>query len=291
MKTRKLDGSVVVLDDVELEVVLDVELLDVEVVDVLVLVEEVDELDVLVDVEVVELVDVEVLDVDDDVLEEVDEVLDVELLELDVDDVLVLVEEVDELDVLIDVEVVELVDVDVEDELVDDELLDVLVVVAWLGLHCAGSGLTNSGTATASMQSVLKVATQSTQATTSCASAIVAEQAVGSNVVTAGQVLEKPIAAGVRSAVPPHTLSVPPQAAQMVAAFFVSAFQMRSIVLPAGSPGLGQSFACRPFRRRSQHFCNAFERATMNFDVAWPIACWHLLTALLVPNSPGWNPP
>ncbi len=99
------------------------------------------------------VVDVEV---DDVVVLEVD-VLVVELV--DVDDVLVLV--VLDVDVEL-VEVDDVVDDDVDVELVDDVLVDVelvllvlVVVVVWFGLQTSGSGLMNSGTAAASMQSVL----------------------------------------------------------------------------------------------------------------------------------------
>jgi hypothetical protein len=216
---------------------------------------------------------------------------------LDVDEELVDVELVE----LVEVELVDVLDVeedDVEVELVDEVLVDdvlevllVVVVVVAFGLHWIGSGFTNSGTATASMQSVLNVDTQSTQSTTSCVSTIAPVQLEGSKVVTAGHVPEKPYAPGARSAVPPQSLSVPPHALQMLETFLVSALEMRRSVLPATSPGSGQEFECRPFRRRSQHFWRAFDRDTMNFDVALPIACWHLLTVVFVPNSDCWNPP
>lgn len=109
-------------------------------------------------------------------------------------------------------------------------------------------------------------------------------QLEASNVVTDGQLETKPIDPTGVSALPPQSLSVPPHALQMVVTFFVSAFEMRRVALP--SPGFGHGFECRPFRRASQHFCMAFERAPRYFDVALPIACWHLLTALFVPNSP-----
>jgi hypothetical protein len=269
----------------------DVVVLDVDVVvelelDVLELVD--DEVLVLDDVEVLVLEEVE-LDVDDVLVLLVDDVL---VLVLDVDDVLVDVLE-DVLDdvvteVLVDVEdevlvlVLDVDDVDVEVELVEDVLVDVelvvlvvVVVVVAFGLHWAGSGLTNSGTATASIQSVLKVDTQSTQSTMSPASRIAPVQLDGGgpNVVTAGQVLEKPIGPAARSPLPSQSLSAPPHALQMLATFFASAFEMRRPVLPAGSPGTGHEFEWSPFRRRSQHFWSAFDRATMNFDVDLPIAC------------------
>jgi hypothetical protein len=242
----ELDDEVLELDDDEL---LDVDVLEVELVEVDVLEELEVEVDVVLDVDVL-LVDVEdvlVLVVDEVLVEDVelDDVLDVEDVDVEVE--------------LVDVEVVELVELelvdvlDVEVELVDDVLVVDVVVVAF-GLHCVGSGFTNSGTATASMQSVLKVDTQSTQSTTSCVSTIAPVQLDGSKVVTAGHVPEKPYEPGVRSAAPPQSLSVPPHALQMLEIFFVSALEMRSIVLPAGSPGFGQLLVWTLFRRRSQHF-------------------------------------
>jgi hypothetical protein len=271
-----LDDDGLVEVDVEVLVVLEVEVLvelevDVLVVDVLVLVD--DEVlvdDVLVDV----VVDVDVLEVD-------------VLVELDVE-LLVVVEEEVELE-LVDVLVVEEVDVDdVDVEVVLDVLVLVEVVVAF-GLQTAGSGDTMPGTATASMQSVLNVVTQSTQSTMSCASRMAPPQLEASNVVAEGQLPTKPMSPGVMSAAPPQTLSAPPHALQMVETFFVSALAISSVALP--SPGSGHGFEWIPFRRASWHFWSAFERANRNLPVPLPIASWHLLTALPVPNSLGWKAP
>jgi hypothetical protein len=103
-----------------------------------------------------------------------------------------------------------------------------------------------------------------------------------SKVVTDGQLETKPTAAGAVSGLPPQSLSLPPHALQIVVTFFVSALEMRTGALP--SPGVGHGFECKPFRRASQHFCMAFERAPRYFDVALPTACWHSLTSLLVAN-------
>jgi hypothetical protein len=294
----KPDGPVPVVLVVDVDVVgvvvLDVDVLELELVEVD---EEVED-DVLDDEVLVE-VEVEVLVV---VVDDVLVLLDVELLVedvlvlvvLDVDVLVVLV--VDVLVVVVDDVEVELVDVLVEDDVevevvaVDEVLVDVVlvvlvlvVVVVWFGLQTIGSGLTKPGTATASMQSVLKTVTQSTQSTTSWASRMAPPQLDASNVVTEGQFPTKPIWAGVTSGAPPQSLSLPPHALQMVEIFLVSALEMRSVAFP--SPGSGHGFACSPFRRASQHFWSALERAPRNLDVALPIACWHLLTALLVPNS------
>jgi hypothetical protein len=269
--------EVLELDDVEEldELLVDVELEELdELEDVLVeevLLVEVDELDeVLVDEVLVEVVVLSVVLVDDVLLVEVDEVD-----ELLVDDVLVdeVLEELDELDDELLVEV----------ELVDDVLVVLDVVVAF-GLHCAGSGLTNCGTATAVMQSTLNSVTQSTQSTMSCASRMAPSHDDAPGGVTSGQLATKPICAGVASPLPLQSLSAPPHALQMLEIFFVSALPMRSCALP--SPGTGQGFECLFFRRASQHFCSAFDFAARNFTVDLPIACWHLLTALLLPNSP-----
>ena len=285
----------------ELEVL---ELDDVDEVDVLE-VDEVDVLDdVLVDDELEELDELDDVLVDDELeeLEELDEVLDVDVLLVEVlvlsdvlvDDVLLVeVDEVDELlvdDVLVDDVLEELDELDdvllVEVELVEDVLVVLDVVVAF-GLHSAGSGLTNCGTATAVMQSTLNSVTQSTQSTMSCASKMAPSHDDAPGGVTSGQPGTKPICAGVASPVPLQSLSAPPHALQMLEIFFVSALPMRSCALP--SPGTGQGFECLFFRRASQHFCSAFDFAARNFTVDLPIACWHLLTALLLPNSPCWS--
>jgi hypothetical protein len=246
-------------------------------------------LDVLVEDDVLVLV---VCDVDVLVEELVEVLLDVELevlvLDVVVLDVLVLV--VWDVDVLVE----ELVEVEVElvDEVLVEEELDVLVVVVvvvWFGLHWMGSGLTNSGTATASIQSVLNTDTQSTQSTMFCALTMAPLQLDGSKVVTAGQFATNPIAPGVRSSPPPQSLSAPPHALQMDDTFLASAFEMSVVALP--SPGSGHGLLWRPLSRASQHFCRAFDRAPRNFAVALPIACWHLFTASFDPNSPCWNEP
>src|SRR5262249_368601 len=145
---------------------------------------------------------------DDDVVDGV--VSDVELeLEVLVEDVLVDV--VDDVEVLVDVlvEVVVLVD----------------VVVGAFGLQTAGNG-PNSGTAAASMQSVLNRVMQSTQSTRSCASTIAPPQLDPSNGATFAHVVGNPMLAGVRSPVPSHEPSLPPQALQIASCSFVSAFAM-----------------------------------------------------------------
>ena len=182
-------------------------------------------------------------------------------------------------------------DVDVElvvEELVDvllDELVDVVVVVAF-GLQTGFSGLANCGIAAASMQSVLNVDTQSTQSTRFCAVTIAPLQLPGgsANAVTSLQLPANPICETGMSSPPPHTLSAPPHALQIVETFFASAFWMAGTALP--SPGSGHGFEWRPFRRASQHFWRAFEREFRNFVVDFPIDCWHLFVALFVPNSP-----
>jgi hypothetical protein len=181
----------------------------------------------------------------------------------------------DELDVVLEVAGGD--EVLVLDEVAGD---DVLVAP---GLQLPGSGLTNSGTATASMQSVLKVVTQSTQSTMAPALAIGLPQLGDAKGVTDGQLDTKPMAAGDTSPLPSQSLSAPPHALQMLATFLLSAFWMRRSVLPVASDGHG--IVCWPLRRASQHFCMAFERAPRNLLVDLPIACWHLFTVLPVPNS------
>jgi hypothetical protein len=215
------------------------------------------------------------------VLDVVEDVVGV-IAELDVEDVVgVIVElEVDEV-VGVELEVDEVLGVGLELLVVDvpgvvDELEvvagdDVLVVVGAPGLQLLGSGLTRPGTATASMQSVLKVVTQSTQSTIAPALEIGAAQLSDAKVVTAGQLEANPIALGATSPLPSHVLSSPPHALQIESTFFVSAFWMSSSVLPVASAG--HVIACRPFKRASQHFCNAFERAPRNLTVDLPIAC------------------
>jgi len=281
----------------ELEVL---ELDDVDEVDVLE-VDEVDVLDdVLVDDELEELDELDDVLVDDELeeLEELDEVLDVDVLLVEVlvlsdvlvDDVLLVeVDEVDELlvdDVLVDDVLEELDELDdvllVEVELVEDVLV-VLDVVVVFGSHSASSGLTNFVTSTAVMQTTLNSVTQSTQSTMSCASRMAPSHDDAPGGVTSGQLATKPICAGVASPLPLQSLSAPPHALQMLEIFLVSALPMSSEALP--SPGDGQAFECLPFMRASQHFCSAFDFDARNFTVDLPIACWHLLTALLVPNS------
>jgi len=264
----------VVVARVELELV-------VELVDVLELLDELDVLE-LDDVDVLDVEEVDVLEevLVDDVLEELDELDDVLLVDVLLVDVVVLSE------VLVDYVLVELDELElellVEVELLEDVLVVLDVVVAF-GLHSAGSGLTNCGTASALMQSTLNSVTQSTQSTMSCASRMAPMHDDAPGGVTSGQLVTKPTCAGVASPLPLQSLSAPPHALQMLEIFFVSALPMRSCALP--SPGAGQGFPCLPFMRASQHFCSAFDFDARNFTVDLPIACWHLLTALLVPNS------
>lgn len=287
------------LDELEVLEVDDVDVLELDDVDVLE-VDEVDVLDdVLVDDELEELDELDDVLVDDELeeLEELDEVLDVDVLLVEVlvlsdvlvDDVL-LVEVVELSDVLVDDVLVELDELEVEllleVELVEDVLVVLDVVVAF-GLHSAGSGLTNCGTATAVMQSTLNSVTQSTQSTMSCASKMAPSHDDAPGGVTSGQPGTKPICAGVASPVPLQSLSAPPHALQMLEIFLVSALPMSSDALP--SPGDGQAFECLPFMRASQHLCSALDFDARNFTVDLPIACWHLLTALLLPNSPCWS--
>jgi hypothetical protein len=151
-----------------------------------------------------------------------------------------------------------------------------------VGLHAAGNGLTNSGTASASRQSTAASVTQSTHATRSLAVAIGRAQLVwpGSGGVTAGQLATNPTAVGVRSPVPSHSLSGPPHALQIEATFFCSARAMADAVVASGH-GVEVPAANCTF----QHFCRAFDLAPRNLAVAFPIACWHLLTTFAVANA------
>jgi hypothetical protein len=145
-------------------------------------------------------------------------VLDVDVVGVGLDVLVVDVGGADELDVVLEVAAGD--EVLVLDEVAGDE---VLVVVVAPGLQLPGSGLMNSGTATASMQSVLKVVTQSTQSTIAPTLAIGLPQAGGANGVTAGQLDTKPIAAGDTSPLPSQSPSEPPHALQMAATFLLSA--------------------------------------------------------------------
>ncbi len=231
-----------VLDDVDELLVDEVDVEDVDV-DELVL----DDVDELVDEDVLD--DVE-LDVDDVVVTDVLVDVDDDVLEDDVDVLLVVELDVDEVEVDdVEVDEVEVDDVEVDDVLVeldvlllvDDELVLLVldVVVVWFGLQRGSSGLANSGTAAASMQSTLNFVTQSTQSTMSPASTIAPPQLDGmpSNGAPYGQFAGKPMAEDAMSGLPPQTLSVPPHALQMVRTFFVSAFERRRFVFPVASVG------------------------------------------------------
>ena len=187
---------------------------------------------VVLDVELVVGTDVDVLVLDDVLVELLAGTIELVVLELVLDDV-----------VLLDV--------------VDGP--PVVVVVDDVGLHAAGSGPTIPGTDAAPAPSASKSATQSTQSTIDAASTIAPPQLdAGKNGFTAGQLDVKPTSDGVVSPAPLHWPSAPPQARQITARFFASAFAICVAALP--SPGLGHGFACWPRSRASQHFSIAFAR-------------------------------
>ncbi|MCC6767124.1 MAG: hypothetical protein IT293_20915 [Deltaproteobacteria bacterium] len=78
--------------------------------------------------------------------------------------------------------------------------------------------------------------------------------------VAAGHCAGNPIAEGVKSPTPLHSLSAPPHALQVLARFFVSALAMAAAALP--SPGSGQGFVAFPAITNVQHLARAFDFAT-----------------------------
>jgi hypothetical protein len=165
----------------------------------------------------------------------------------------------------------------------------VVVLVVAPAVQPAGYGVTSSGTAAASVQSVLNSATQSMHRRASCRSKTGPPQLEPARGETSGQVVANPMSAGAKSPTPLHRPSGPPHALQMVLTFRASALAMNSAALP--SPGSGHGFECLPRSRASQHSCSTFDRVTMNFEAPLLIACWQRFEELEVPNSPASKAP
>src|ERR1041385_5981278 len=110
------------------------------------------------------------------------------------------------------------------------------------------------------MQSALNSVTQSTQSTMSW-SELTAWPHAGSlpGGSTFGQVAANPIWATVKSSGPPHVLSAPPHAAQILATFLASAFVIAALAVPSGQDP--EPFARTP----SAHLPSAFRLASKNF--------------------------
>src|SRR5436190_20871941 len=101
---------------------------------------------------------------------------------------------------------------------------------------------------------------QSTQSTRSFNVVTAPSHAAPPGMVAVRHCAGKPIAVGVRSPTPLHSLSGPPHALQIVVRFLVSAFAIAAAALP--SPGTGQGFVALLAFTAVQHFASAFDFAT-----------------------------
>src|SRR5262245_17374821 len=88
---------------------------------------------------------------------------------------------------------------------------------------------------------------------------------------------------GLRSSLPPQSLSARPQALQMFLRLASSAFSSAGVVLP--SLGSGHGGVAFPTLAASQHLASALDLAIANFAASLPTAAWHLLRSLSVLGS------
>src|SRR4051812_10847073 len=108
-------------------------------------------------------------------------------------------------------------------------------------------------------------------------------QALPFGTVTAGQRPSKPSVSGLMSSLPPHRLSAPPEAWQILAARFASAVRIAAAVLPETSPaGHGVVKPVLPAFSAVQHRLRLFEATEKNFVVSLPIVRSQVRSALSV---------